>query len=151
MNKSCTDKSTMVYTSKEDKDRYQGFWFTLRRSSHRGCSVKKVFLEILPNSQENTCARDPFLIKLQVSAQLFFCEFCKISKNIFFTEHPQTLRTYYYSQFPFYVNLMVNVERFIYQVTLLLSLKSTPLLLFRKLSLSYFAKINILLPYKLFR
>ena len=29
------------------------------------CSVKKVFLEISQNSQENTCARVPFLIKLQ--------------------------------------------------------------------------------------
>ena len=28
------------------------------------CSVKKVFLEILQNSQENTCARVSFLIKL---------------------------------------------------------------------------------------
>ena len=31
------------------------------------CSVKKVFLEISQNSQENTCARVSFLIKLQVS------------------------------------------------------------------------------------
>ena len=30
------------------------------RSSHRRCSVKKVFLEISQNSQENTCARDSF-------------------------------------------------------------------------------------------
>ena len=30
------------------------------------CSVKKVFLEILQNSQENTYARVSFLIKLQV-------------------------------------------------------------------------------------
>ena len=34
------------------------------RSSHRRCSVKKVFLEISQNSQENTCARASFLIKL---------------------------------------------------------------------------------------
>ena len=31
------------------------------------CSVKKVFLEIAQNSQENTCARVSFLIKLQAS------------------------------------------------------------------------------------
>ena len=31
----------------------------------RTCSVKKVFLEILQNSQENTCARISFLMKLQ--------------------------------------------------------------------------------------
>ena len=34
------------------------------------CSIKKVFLEILQNSQENTCARVSFLIKLQASATL---------------------------------------------------------------------------------
>ena len=32
------------------------------------CSVKKVFIEILQNSQENTCAGVSFLIKLQASA-----------------------------------------------------------------------------------
>ena len=31
----------------------------------RRCFVKKVFLKISQNSQENTCARAPFLIKLQ--------------------------------------------------------------------------------------
>ena len=30
----------------------------------RMCSVKKVFLKILQNSQENTCARVSFLINL---------------------------------------------------------------------------------------
>ena len=29
--------------------------------------MKKMFLEISQNSQENTCARDSFLIKLQAS------------------------------------------------------------------------------------
>ena len=31
----------------------------------RRCSVKELFLEISQNSQENNCARDSFLIKLQ--------------------------------------------------------------------------------------
>ena len=58
------------------------------------CFVEKVFLEISQNSQENTCARVSFLIKLQALglqlikkeslAQLFSCEFCEISKNTFF-------------------------------------------------------------------
>ena len=62
------------------------------------CFVEKVFLEILQNSQENTCARASFLIKLQTSAcnfikketlaQVFSCEFCEISKNIFFYRTP---------------------------------------------------------------
>ena len=40
----------------------------------RRCSVKKVFLEILLNSQENTCARVSFL---QPLTQTFSCEFCE--------------------------------------------------------------------------
>ena len=34
----------------------------------RRCSVKKVFVEISQNSQENTCARDSSLMKLQGEA-----------------------------------------------------------------------------------
>ena len=56
------------------------------------CSVKKVLLEISQNSQENTCARISFLIKLQakkeILAQVFSCEFCEISKNTFFYRTP---------------------------------------------------------------
>ena len=52
----------------------------LERSSHRRCSLKKVFLEISQNSQENTCARVSFLMKLQASGQQKNCE---ISKNTF--------------------------------------------------------------------
>ena len=52
-----------------------------------------VFLETSQNSQENTCTRGPILIKLQAFyfikketlAQVFSCEFWKISKNTFFT------------------------------------------------------------------
>ena len=46
------------------------------RSSHRKCSVIKVFLEISQNLQENT-------IKKGTLAQVFSCEFCEISKNTF--------------------------------------------------------------------
>ena len=62
------------------------------------CSIKKEFLKILQNSQENTCVRVSFLQKLQDStcnfikketlAEVFSCEFCEIFKNIFFIEHP---------------------------------------------------------------
>ena len=67
--------------------------YDLRKAVVRRCSVKKVFLEISQNSQENTCARVYFLIKFQASAcnfinketleQVFSCEFCEISKNPF--------------------------------------------------------------------
>ena len=56
-----------------------------------------LFLEILQNSQENTCARDSILIKcrpqacnfikINTLAQVVSCEFCEISKNSFSTEH----------------------------------------------------------------
>ena len=59
----------------------------------RRCSVKKAFLEIPQNSQENTCARVPFIIKLQALAfnfikketltKVFSCEYYEISKNTF--------------------------------------------------------------------
>ena len=75
-------------------------YFELRQKqlvvqSHQRCSIKKVFLEISQNSQENACARVCFLIKLQVCnfikretlAQVFACEFYEFSKNTFFTEH----------------------------------------------------------------
>ena len=59
-------------------------------------SVKKVFIKISQNPQENTCARVSFLIKLQAwglikkedLAQLFSCEFCEISKNTLFYRKP---------------------------------------------------------------
>ena len=43
------------------------------------CSIKKVFLEIAQNSQENTCER--------ASGTGVSCEVCKISKYTFFTKH----------------------------------------------------------------
>ena len=36
------------------------------RSSHQRCYIKKLLLETSQNSQENSCARASFLIKLQV-------------------------------------------------------------------------------------
>ena len=38
------------------------------------CSIEKAFLEISQNSQENTCARVSFLIKLQASWLLLLLE-----------------------------------------------------------------------------
>ena len=46
----------------------------------RGVLCKTLFLEISQNSQENTCARVSFLMKLQASGQQKNCE---ISKNTF--------------------------------------------------------------------
>ena len=56
-----------------------------------------MFLIISRKSQTNICARASFLIKFhslppnfikkETLALLFFCEFCEIFKNTFFTEH----------------------------------------------------------------
>ena len=48
------------------------------------CSVKKVFLEISQNSATRACN----FIKKETLAQVFSCEFCEISKNIFFYRTP---------------------------------------------------------------
>ena len=53
-----------------------------------------MFLVILQNIQENTCAIVSFLInfiKKMTLAQVFFGEFCEISKKTFFTEHLRTI------------------------------------------------------------
>ena len=42
-----------------------------------------MFLEISQNSQENTCAQACNFIKKETLEQVFSCEFCEISKNIF--------------------------------------------------------------------
>ena len=52
--------------------RFQAYWDQRRyeklsEAATRGVLYKEVFLEILQNSQENTCARVSFLIKLQAS------------------------------------------------------------------------------------
>ena len=64
----------------------------------RRCSVKKVFLKVSQNSQENTSVRVSFLIKLRPEAcifikkeslaQVFYCEFYKNFKKTFFYRIP---------------------------------------------------------------
>ena len=54
------------------------------------CSVKKVFLQITQNSQENTCTRVSFLIKLQKKRLWRWCfpvNFAKFLRTSFFKEH----------------------------------------------------------------
>ena len=42
----------------------------MREAATEGALEKKVFPEISKNSQDNTCVRDSFLIKLQAGLQL---------------------------------------------------------------------------------
>ena len=53
----------------------------------RWCSVKKVFLEVSQNLQENTCARIGLQLK-ETLAQVFSSEICEISKNTFLQRTP---------------------------------------------------------------
>ena len=69
----------LVYELKREK------YMIFTEAATRGVLQEKVFLGISQNSQENTCDRVSFLIKLQ--AQVFFCESCDIFKNTYFTEH----------------------------------------------------------------
>ena len=69
----------------------------ISRSNHRRCSVKKVFLKISQNSQENTCVGLAFLLKSQTwglqlykygtPTQMFDFEFGEIFNSLFFIEH----------------------------------------------------------------
>ena len=63
--------------------------------------MKKVFLKVSQNSNESTCTRVFFLIKLQASGlqlylkkklwhRFFFCELCETFKNTYFEEHLRT-------------------------------------------------------------
>ena len=94
------------------------------RSSHRRCSIKKVFLEISQNLQENTCARVSFLIKLQawpttllkkrLWQRCFPVNFVKFLRRPFFTEHLRwlLLKTLLriFEQTNFFISIMLTVK-----------------------------------------
>ena len=71
-------------------DRFSLALFTKAATS--GVLCKKLFLDILQNSQESGCARASFFarasackfIKKETLVQVFYCEICEISKDIFF-------------------------------------------------------------------
>ena len=62
--------------------------FPLPEAVVRRCFVKKVFLKILENSQENTCAPGLQMYQKETLTQVFSCEFRENFKNIFFTKQP---------------------------------------------------------------
>ena len=74
------------------------FFISGLRSSHRRCSVKKAFLEISQNSQENTCARASFLIKLQVAPATLLKK--KLWDRCFPVNYAKFLRTSFFYRTP---------------------------------------------------
>ena len=73
----------------------------------RRCSVKKLFLKISQNSQENTCVRASFfnkvaslrpatLLKKETLEHVFSCKFCEIFKNTIFYRTPEVATSVYH-------------------------------------------------------
>ena len=79
-------KMTVLWFSKSSK---------MQKQSSRGVLLEIRFLEISNNSQENTCTTVSFLETL---TQVFSCEFCEISKNIFLHKTPLVAASELYSQ-----------------------------------------------------
>ena len=77
-------------------------------SIYRKCSIKKGVLANFAKFTGNTCAR----LQLQASAwnclkketltREFFCEFCEIFENTFFTEQLRMIASRYFSKYMFY-------------------------------------------------
>ena len=57
------------------------FSFTRPEAVIQRCSVKMVFLKLVQNLQEITCARDSFLIKLQAFGRCFPVNFVKVFRD----------------------------------------------------------------------
>ena len=75
------------------------FW---KKKSCWRCSVKKVFLKILQNPQQNTCVRGSIFLKRcepttyyfvgkETLVQVVSYEFCKFCNNTYFVEHMRTV------------------------------------------------------------
>ena len=64
-------------------------YLDFRKVVAQSCLAKNVFLKISQNSQETTVVQVSFLIK-RLPQRSFSCEFYKIHKNTFFTEHLRT-------------------------------------------------------------
>ena len=79
------------------------------------------------NSQENTCASDYFLIKLQAEpcnfikketlTQVFSCEFCEISKNTFFHRTTPVAASELVKKCCFKLFRILQIEYIIYKKT----------------------------------
>ena len=78
-------KVKKIFNNKTNDPARRDAFVASRQAAIGGVLWKKVSLEISQNSQPETCN----FIKKETLAQVFSCEFCKISKNTFFTEHLQ--------------------------------------------------------------
>ena len=65
--------------------------FMMLRSSRPEMFYKKVFLEVLQNSKENTCARILTSLKKELWRRCLLVNFAKLLRTPFLTEHLQRL------------------------------------------------------------
>ena len=66
---------------------------TIFRGSHQSCSLKKVFLKMLQNSQESTCIGVSFFIKLQAWALQIYRK--SLRRSCFSVNLGKFLRTHF--------------------------------------------------------
>ena len=85
----------------------------------RWCSVRKLFLEISQNSQENTCVGVSFLmksyrpeackfVKKETPTQVLSFEFCEVFKNTFFCKTPLVAASVAFISGDFINNYLIN-------------------------------------------
>ena len=60
------------------------------RSSHQRCSINKGVLRDFKKFTGKHLCQSLFFDKVAGLAQVFYCEFCEISKKTFFTKHLRT-------------------------------------------------------------
>ena len=86
-------------------------WFH-QKQSHRSVLSDYVFLEILQNSQENTCVRVPFLSKCaSLRHRCFPVSFFEISKNTFSYRTPPVTASVSVCSVAFSTNIIFDIKK----------------------------------------
>ena len=73
--------------------------FTIR--NNKQFAIKESCISVFSEAATRIAGQACNFIKKETLAQVFSCEFCKISKNTFFTEHLPTTASVFYALFVF--------------------------------------------------
>ena len=94
----------------------------MNKAAIQRCSVKKVFLKISQNSQENTCARVSFLIKLKMRLwhRCFPVNLAIFFRKAFFIEHLWWLSVIHLNKI---YTTFFSTEQHVYALPLIVSLR----------------------------
>ena len=90
------------------------FTFTLFRSSHQRCFIKKAVLKNFATFTWKHMCWSLCLIKLQTfrpvtPTQVFSCDYCEIFKNSYFEEHLRTAASVYSEDLLKYKNCVIKI------------------------------------------